>query len=226
PFVEQIASHPRTVLTLAVVLGLLSVWGVFKVRFDYNLLNLQSRGTESVLWERRILETAGRSGFAALASASSLEELRRKQDAFSKLSSVSEVDSALLLIPDDQTAKRKIIEDFAPVVAPVSVGRARSIDIGRLTSSLETLQRRLNIAATEATDGDIKTKLQATVTKIEKLILKLRQTDPEATAPPLALLQYQVYRDFLGNFQRLQANLTPREVGLEDLPAELRQKFV
>src|SRR5204863_4735261 len=129
----------RTVLPLGAILARLSVWGAFRVRFDYNLLNLQSKNTESVVWERRSLATAGRSGFSALASAGSLEELRRKHDAFSKLSSVSEVDSALLLIPDDQEIKRRTIEDFAPLVAPVRVARPRAVDIGRLTTTLETL---------------------------------------------------------------------------------------
>ena len=226
PFVEQIAGRPRLVLTLAIIISLLSVGGAFKVRFDYNLLNLQSKGTESVIWERRSLETAGRSGFAALASASSLEELRVKHQAFAKLKSVSEVDSVLLLIPDDQAAKRKLIEDFAPLVAPVRVGRSRSVDVPRLTAALETLHRRVAIAAGEAPAGEIKTSLAATAGNIERLIVKLRQTEPEQAGPPLALLQYQVYRDFLGNFQRLQANLAPREVKLGDLPDELRQKFV
>jgi hopanoid biosynthesis associated RND transporter like protein HpnN len=226
PLLEHVASHPRTVLTLAGVLSLAAVWGVWTVKFDYNLLNLQSKGTESVVWERRILETAGRSGFSALTSASSLEELRKKHDAFSKLSSVSEVDSALLLMPDDQGAKRKIIEEFAPLVQPVRISRARSVDVGRLTTALDVLHRRLSIAAGEAPEGETKTKLTATLTNVQRLILRLRQTDPEVAAPPLSLLQYQVYRDFLGNFQRLQANLNPRDVGLEDLPAELRQKFV
>jgi hypothetical protein len=226
PLLEHVASHPRTVLTLAGVLSLAAVWGIWTVKFDYNLLNLQSKGTESVVWERRILETAGRSGFSALTSASSLEELRTKHDAFSKLSSVSEVDSALLLMPDDQGAKRKIIEEFAPLVTPVRISRARSVDIGRLTTALDVLHRRLNIAAGEAPAGETKTKLMATLTNVQRLILRLRQSDPEVMAPPLSLLQYQVYRDFLGNFQRLQANLNPRDVGLEDLPAELRHKFV
>ncbi len=226
PLVEHVAGHPRTVLTLAVLLALLAVWGVSRVKFDYNLLNLQAKGTESVVWERRILETAGRSGFAALASATSLEELRAKHDAFSKLRSVSEVDSALLLIPDDQATKRKIIQDFAPLVAPVRVARPQPVEIDRLIAALDTLHRRLGIAANEAPDGEAKTKLAETVRNIQRLILRLRQNEPEASAPPLALLQHQIYRDFLGNFQRLQGNLNPREVGLEALPAELRQKFV
>jgi len=226
PLVEHIARHPKIVLGVSVVLSLLAVWGATKVRFDYNLLNLQSKRTESVVWERRIIETAGRSGFAALASAPTFEELRKKQEAFSKLPSVSEVDSALLLIPDEQGEKRKIIAEFAPLVAPVRVGRSLPVDVGRLISSLDVLHRRLSIAANEAPPGDAKAQLTATADNVQRLILRLRQSSPEQTAPPLALLQYQLYRDFVGNFQRLQANLNPPTVGLDALPAELRQKFV
>src|SRR5204863_8768563 len=35
-----------------------------------------------------------------------------------------------------------------------------------------------------------------------------------------------IYRDFLLNFQRLQGNLNPSEIGQKDMPAELRDKFV
>ena len=42
----------------------------------------------------------------------------------------------------------------------------------------------------------------------------------------LALLQMQVYRDFVRNFQKLQANVNPRPVEPENLPAEIRRKFV
>jgi hopanoid biosynthesis associated RND transporter like protein HpnN len=226
PLLEHVAGHGRTILTLAAIITVLATWGALSVKFDYNLLNLQSRKTESVVWERRILETAGRSGFAALASAGSLEELRTKHMAFAKLGTVSEVDSALLLVPDDQPEKRKIIADIAPVVAPVRVGRPRPVDIPRLTQALETLHRRLSIAQNEAPAGDAKTKLTATTANIQSLILKLRQSDPAQTAPALSLLQFQVYRDFVGNFQRLQDNVSPRDVGLDDLPEELRKKFV
>ena len=226
PLVDWIASHPRTIVTAAIVASILAAWGALNVKFDYNLLNLQSKNTESVLWERRILETAGRSGFAALASASSLEELRRKHEAFSKLSTVSEVDSALLLIPDDQATKRKIISDFAPLVTPVRVARPQPVDLEKLATALETLHRRLSIAATEAPEGTTKKRLAVSVQNLQKLILKIRQSEPGVIVPPLALLQYQVYRDFLINFQRLQGNVTPREVGLQDMPAELKQKFL
>src|SRR5207249_10805017 len=130
------------------------------IQFDYNLLNLQAFGTESVVWEKRILATAGRSGFTALASADTLAELGRKYKAFRALPSVSEVDSVLLLIPEDQPAKLKIIGDFAPLVAPVRIGRATAVDPSRLAGSLATLKRRFGIASNAAPEGDVRARLK------------------------------------------------------------------
>jgi hypothetical protein len=226
PLVERIMTYPKTVLVLAVLLTGVSAWGLRYVQFDYNLLHLQAPGTESVLWEQKILATAGRSGFTALASAGSLDELREKHRAFSRLATVSEVDSALLLIPDDQAEKLKIIRDFAPIVAPVRIGRATPIDLDRLAAALETLKRRFEIAANEAPEGEAKQKLGNVTMAIERVLIKLRQTDPQVSEPALAYLQSQIYNDFVRNFQRLQANLSPRPVGLKDIPPELQKKFI
>ena len=226
PFVERVTAYPRAILVTAAVLALLSVWAFAWVRFDYNLLNLQAKGTESVTWEKKILETSGRSGFAALSSASTLEELRRKQNAFRRLETVSEIDSALLLIPDDQEEKQKIIADFAPVVAPVRVSRAQPVDIDRLTTTLETLRRRIDIAAGEAPPGETQQRLATLRDDIAQLVGKLRRTDRSVSEPSLTLLQRQVYRDFVTSFQRLQGNLAPRAVGLADVPPEIKRKFI
>ncbi len=226
PFVDQIASHPKTVLALALVITLVSAWGLRRVQFDYNLLNLQAEGTESVVWEKRILATAGRSGFAALSSASSLDELRARHTAFRKLPTVSEVDSALLLIPENQVEKQKIIGDFASLVAPVRVSRPLPLDLERLIKGFETLKRRLDIAANEAPAGEAKQRLGRLTEQLAVLLAKLRGGEREAVEPPLTLLQQQLYRDFVRSFQRLQANLNPRRVGLEDLPPEIRHRFV
>jgi hopanoid biosynthesis associated RND transporter like protein HpnN len=226
PMVDWIARHPKTVLALAGALTVASLGGLPMLQFDYNLLNLQAAGTESVEWERRILETAGRSGFAALSSATSLDELRQKHAAFRRLSTVSEVDDVLLLLPEDQTEKRKIIDDFAPLVAPVRISRPLTLDVDRLVAAFQTLERRIEIAGREAPPGDARQRLIRLAGDIDRLVGKLRQSDRESTEAALAYLQQQLYRDFVRNFQRLQANLRPKQVGLDDLPAELRRKFI
>jgi uncharacterized protein len=226
PFVDWITGHPKTVMAASALLAAVSVYAFGKVRFDYNLLNLQAKGTESVIWEKKILATSGRSGFAALSSATTLDELRRKQHAFRALPTVSEVDSTLLLIPDDQPEKQKIIRDFAPIVAPVRVTRPQPVDIDRLLTALETLKRRFDIAAGETPPGDIQRRLATLRDDIAQLVVRLRQTDRAVSEPALAFLQRQIYRDFVTSFQRLQANLNPRTVGLADVPPEIRRKFI
>jgi len=226
PFVERLVSYPKTVLVMAAALTVVSAWGLRYIQFDYNLLNLQAYGTESVVWEKRIIATAGRSGFTALASADSLEELRHKYKAFRALPSVSEVDSVLLLIPEDQPDKLKIIRDFAPLVAPVRIGRATSVDPTRLASALETLKRRFDIAGNEAPEGEVRERLKLVAEDIGRLIVKIRQSDPQVSGPTLTHLQSQIYRDFVRSFQRLQDNLAPRPIGLADVPQELRAKFI
>ena len=226
PFVDRITSHPRTVLAVAAVLTAASALAAGWVRFDYNLLNLQAEGTESVTWEKKILATSGRSGFAALSSADTLEELRRKQQAFRKLKTVSEVDSALLLIPEQQAEKRKVIDDFAPIVEPVRINRPMPLEPERLIVSLETLKRRFDIASTEAPPGDTQRELTRVAEDIGRLVIKLRQSNVEAATAALEVLQRQIHRDFVTSFQRLQGNLHPRTVGLADVPPEIKRKFV
>ncbi len=226
PLVERLVRYPKSVLAFAAVITGVSLWGLMYIQFDYNLLNLQARGTESVAWEKRILATAGRSAFTALASADTLDELRRKQAAFARLPTVSGVDSALLLIPEEQAEKMKIIRDFAPIVASVRVGRATPVDRERLVTALETLRRRFGIAANEAPEGDTKLRLQNLNEEIDRLMIRLRQTDPEVSEPALTVLQNQIYGDFVKSFQRLQGNLAPRTIGLKDVPPEIRRKFI
>ena len=226
PFVDSITRYPKIVLVVAALLTIGSTLALRAVHFDYNLLNLQAHGTESVVWEMKILATSGRSGFAAMSTADSLEELRAKHQAFRKLATVSEVDSALLLIPDDQPEKQKIISAFAPIVGPVRVNRPLPVDPDRLVTSLETLKRRFDIAAGEAPPGDTQRELTRVAEDIGRLVIKLRQTDAVNVEASLALLQRQVYRDFVTSFQRLQSNLHPRLIGLADVPPEIKRKFI
>jgi predicted RND superfamily exporter protein len=225
PVLDRVGRYPKAVLTVAGVATAASLWAVPYVGFDYNLLNLQPKGTESVIWERRILANTGRSGFNGLASATTLDELRRKQEAFEKLPSVSEVDSVLRIIPDSQKEKIAIIRTFAPIVAPVRVGRSSPVDLDRLTRGLNELKRRLDIYAAEAGD-----KLPEDLKRLRKqttgLIKSLQSTNREVSEPALTHLQSQLYRDFIDKFFALQRNLSPREIGPADVPDELRRKFI
>ena len=71
--------YPRLTLAGIGVLILIGVLVSPLPKFDYNLLHLQAKGTESVVWENRLLEESGHSSRYALSTADSLEELRAKK---------------------------------------------------------------------------------------------------------------------------------------------------
>jgi len=225
PVLERLVTFPRTVLTGAGVATVLAIWAVPHVGFDYNVLNLQARGTESVAWERRILAGTGRSGFNGLSSASSLDELRAKQAAFEKLPSVSDVDSVLRVIPDDQAEKIAIIKSFAPLVAPIRVGHSSPVDLDRLKKALADIKRRFDVVAAEAG-----TKLPPEIRVVrDKTIAVMRLLDKskrDSAEAALNYLQAQLYRDFVSKFYGLQRNLSPTTVTIKDVPVELRRKFI
>ena len=225
PVLDRITGYPKTVLIVAGLGTLASLVAIPWITFDYNLLNLQAKGTESVVWEKRILAATGRSGFNGLASAKTLEELRRKQEAFEKLPSVSDVDSVLRVIPDNQAEKIAIVKTFEPIVSPVRVGRSSPVDIDRLLRALGELERRLDIFATEGGDK-LPADLKDLRAKTKALIKKLRTADREVAEPALTHLQSKLYRDFTSKFFDLQRNLNPRPVGLADVPEELQRKFI
>jgi hopanoid biosynthesis associated RND transporter like protein HpnN len=225
PFIDVLTRYPLSVLVVAGVATLLSIRTLPSVAFDYNLLNLQAKGTESVVWERRVLANTGRSGFNALTSAATLEELKQKQHAFERLPSVSEVDSVLHLIPEEQQEKIAIVKTFEPLVAPVRIGRSSPVDLERLRNALSAIKRRLDVVAAEAGDKlpeDLVTLQQ----KIAAVLAQLRSADREAAEPALTYLQSQLYRDFVSKFYSLQRNLNPKPVTTADVPPELRRKFV
>lgn len=226
PALERIARHPKSVLVTAGFLTAFSLWALPSVSFDYDLLNLQAKGTESVVWERKILATAKRSGFTAFATATSLSELRRKQAAFERLPSVSEADSVLRLIPDGQPAKLHLIRQFVPAVAPVRVGEPGPLDLDRLIASLKTLKRRLDLAASEAGPEGPGATVEQVRAQLGALLERLTGPDGAWLASRLDDFQADLYRDFRLKFHTLQQNLNPPRVTLADVPDELRRKFV
>ena len=225
-FVDAMTNRPRLVLAFAGIATAFSVFALHGMRFDYNLLKLQARGTESVDWEERILRSAGRSSFVALSTAGSLDELRERAAAFEGLASVSEVESVLSLIPADQGAKQRMIAELAPVVEPVTVAPPETVDAVRLLVALRTLQRRLELAAGEAPSGHDRDEVVSLRDEAAGIVRGLEEADPARVSAALLPLQGQLRGDLARTLRRLRQNLHPTPIGLDDVPAQLRRRFV
>jgi hopanoid biosynthesis associated RND transporter like protein HpnN len=219
---ERLTEYPRPILIAAAGVTAFSIWAVSKVGFDYNRLNLQAKGTESAIWERQIL-ASGRSAFPALASATDVEALRLKREAFVQLSTVSDVVSVLDVIPKEQDEKVALIRDLAAVVAPVRVAAAGDEDPTRLRAALTTLRQRLGVAMREAVSPA--TTLASADGRAQDLIRLLDDAGPPMVHR-LRAAQAVLRDDFAAHLRRVQDNVDARPITVLDLPLDVTRKFI
>ena len=226
PALEWLARHRVPVLAVAAAFTAAALVAIPRVGFDYNLLNLQAKGTESVEWERRVLERAGRSGFTALATARTLDELRAKQTAFAALPSVSRVESVLPLIPEQQEAKRAILRQMAPEVADIQVAPPAPLNPQRLHTAVDALHRRLGLAVSEGRGNPAAAPLVALHARLGVLAGRLERAEASSIRLTLGPLSDALARDFAEKMQTFRERLDPGAVTPESLPEGLRQRHV
>ena len=226
PALARLVRYPRTIVAATILITGASLWAAPRVGFDYNLLNLQADGTESVVWERKAAAAAGRSVFAALSSATSLGTLEVKQAAFQRLSSVSDVQSALSVLPDQQAEKLAILRRLAAVTDNIRPGPPRALDLQALTRSLATLQRRMDLAKAQGGPGGPSEEVLAISRATAGLLQRLQGDERGAVEVALGDYQARLAEDFAQQWQRLQRATRPTPITLSDLPEELRRKFI
>ena len=222
----RITTRPIPILATAAAFTVLAAFAAWRIGFDDNLLHLQARGTESVMWEERTLATVGRSGVSAITTAATPAELQRKQEALARLSSVAKVESLLTLVPDDQAEKIAIIGQFAPLVAPVRIGTPDPLRPTSLREPLKVLQRRLGIILAGLGESPSRRDVEETLRRVQVLLHRLADHDATAIGPPLNQLQNELFRDFADRLQSFQQSLTPRTVTVADIPWSVRERFV
>ena len=99
PFFELTRRRVQVLLILGGIGFAFSVWGATKVRFDLNMLHLQSPKVESVIWEKKLLEGSELSSIYGEILSHSLQEVRQKTKALESLPTVSRVESVDTLLP-------------------------------------------------------------------------------------------------------------------------------
>ena len=199
--------------------------------FDYNLLNLQAHGTESVKWEKRIIENSERSSWNALTTASTPAEAMQKAAEFQKLSSVGSVESVASLIPEQQEERLELVRSLTPLFSdlPPALPPTAPVDVPDLQATLEKLKLKIRTDNDEwdpqkkPAEQELSETRQVLLQVIERL-----KTMPEGEAQA-ALVRFQqaLLRDFQDKWNLLRNNLEPSgPISFADVPVQLKTRFV
>ena len=93
--------------------------------------------------------------------------------------------------------RSRIIKSFAPLVAPIRIGRSSPVDLDRLRQALADIKRRFDVVAAEAgakLPADLRRHPEA---RPPPCSARSRRVDRETAEPALNYLQAQLYRDFV-----------------------------
>lgn len=228
---SRIAGRPAEVIGVFAALVVLAAVSLPRLRFDYNLLNLQAPATESVAYERLILERSKRSTWYAVSIAKTLEEARTIEARLLELPSVANVRSLASLIPEDQATRRDRLAELAPLVEPLPTAASAAtelppVDVQALVGALRGMRFKLNDEALERWDPDARPAAEDARTArrhIDEILEALA-----AGRPPHALATYEqkLFEDFYDELRRLKEGLPPPAPLVEgDLPPEIRSMY-
>ncbi len=209
---------PRLIMFIAVVVTFTAGWGANRLWYDYNLLNMQPEGQESVELEKRLLSECDQSVWYALSYSDSRQELLDRKAKFLKLPSVERTEEIASLLTSDDEPKRPIIANISGRLAtlperPPLIPVDTLDDLGAiLANTQELLERNPNAAACAR--------------HLELLRDAMRRLPASDCYAKLSQFQQQVAGDLLSRLHMLRSVANPEPPQLSDLSSSLVSRFV
>lgn len=226
--------RPVLVVALVAAISLLAATQVHKVRFDYDLLHLQSANLPAVNTIEKLIHTADKSLLFGAVEADNLDEAVAIESKVRALTNVvADVDSAAEFVHQDQRDKLKLIAEIKAAVAPLqfSPPDLQPVDIYALSSTLYSLNGYLGAARADIGQSDPETArqllaLQGTVLEFRKEMLAGDSQALSEHADKLAEFQRVLFDDLRTTFETLQNQDDRAPLRIDDLPPVLRDRFV
>ena len=231
--IEQIwLKRPKSTLFTGMVISALAVTQIFKVEFDYNLLNMQSEDLPAVHYEKKLIEDAEKSVIYAIVIADSIAEAARLEADISQLPSVASVDSMTRFLNADQTRMLEVIRALKQDIGSIKLAAPSEepIQIEELSQSLTFFQSYLSLAAKNVRNTDPLSPMISQFNRLEKSAgqfqREMRALPEEIAKAQLLAFETAFFTDIRETFHAIANQDTSNPLGIEDLPEDLRTRFV
>jgi hypothetical protein len=208
--------HPGLVLAICLVMTGVGASSGWRVRYDYNVLNLQTKNLPSVETELRLLRADAESTIYGAVVCDTLEETRRVHHSLTGLASVVSVHSIAELLPADFDLKAPIVRE---IQAQLGTGQ-----FARLATApeLETVRAALGALRLRAAAAARETGLAALAQLAEAAKVARETLEPARVAE----FERQFFSGLEDQLGLMAAQVTDRPMTIEDMPANLRQMLV
>ncbi len=229
PFFRALFANPRTVVAATLLLSLACLYPTLTMRFDYNLLNLQAKGLQSVEYAYKLMRSKENSGYFAVVIAQNEDEAKQLTGRLEKMPSVDHVVSLPALVPDHQQAKLAELAAIRQVMAEVRPAPyEENLRVMELPRVFETFRDRVGKLRTalEARKAAEAKPVGAFLATLDGFFATLEKEKDKNALGMLREFQGGMFAELPAKLAMMKESLDASPVVAADVPAELRQRFV
>lgn len=229
PFLQTLFNSPRAVISATVLLSLVCIYPAVHMRFDYNLLNLQAKGLQSVDYAYKLMRSKENSGYFAVVTAQTPTEAKELTERLEKLPSVDHVVSLLALVPDQQDAKLAELAALQQVMNAVNpVPYEENLRVMELPTVFENFRDRVNklkkeLESRKAAEAKPVGTFLAT---LDGFFASLEKEKDKNALGMLREFQGGMFSELPEKLRMMKESLEASAVGASDVPEELKDRFV
>jgi predicted RND superfamily exporter protein len=230
-------NRPVAVIVVVLFLCGLAAVEIRNVKFDYNLIQMQSPNLASVVFQQKLIHSADHSLLSGAIVASNLEQAISLVPKIQKLPNIADVEpsSDILedFLPENQGKKLARIQAIKTELAPLHFNPpdVRPVDIPNLALTLYSLGGYCGAAVSAIGTND--PALSAQLVSLQQAIENFRKTmlagDDAALADharKLSEFQQALFNDVGDTFNTLQNQNVTSPLRPDDLPQNLRDQFI
>ena len=229
----------RAILAAALILSVVGSISAYHVRFNLNPMRLQSKSSESVHWEKVIVENADRSILSAAIITNSAKKVETQSEKFKALPTVADVDNVFTLLPEDQQAKIPILRSIARIVPGLHSSLANlsgatldppPAEEAAYESSLIDVLERINFKmqpqqASEWGASRPEVDQMTTVGTLIGSILHSLHKGPSDESQRLSQYRDRFSKDLVNQWSIISSGSSASPMTIGDIPAQLRDQF-
>jgi uncharacterized protein len=220
---EKMYSHYYLIIFVSLALLTWCGYASKDLYFDYNLLNMQARGTEAVQYEMKIIENAKRASWNAALIADNIQDAKEKYRILKAMPSVGKVESLLNAIPENQETRIRNVKALAPLIDPFEVEpEDEPFSLRAIQATIKKIRFKLRKKEKEDEQDDV----YEASRQVRLLDAALKKTDPEIAATRLKAFSRTLFVDYRKKIADLKRSAHPTPVKVEELPQDLKDRFV
>jgi Predicted exporters of the RND superfamily len=229
PRLQRLFARPGLIVAATTLLALAGTAALTRVPFDFNMLNLQAKGLESVTYAYKLMKSKENSGYFGVSMAKDRDEAIKLTKRFEALPSVDHVVSLPALVPDQQAEKLAELERIKQIMAKVQpVAYEENLRVMELPAIFEGFRERveklkLNLEARKLPEAQ---PTAAFLTTLDRFFAGLEKEKDGNALTMLREMQEAMFAPLPEKLKLLKESLQARAVTEADVPQALKQRFV